>query len=366
MLAEVLHAEVDAYIAAFATERDEQRRRLVVRNGYHQPREVLTGAGEVTALWVSHTSTDPVNGERMRFSSAILPPWCRKTPKTTEVLTPLYSHGLSSGGFVPALGQFLGFSARLSVAVIADRAVRHAVDLGAPRRGRRQVTERRFRRHQVALGIADQILHDPLRLPLREGRASQKSGRNPNGSENRTYSGAGTTTFATTRPSSTPPGPRAPCPAAPQDLEALRQHRQRRGGRPSAANHTNRNRHHASTANTRSRLGCTRRSAGAHLATTPPGADHDDAPTATPASPRRPGGGSSGPIPHTTPARAAGSNRFARSDPASSPPTRPPARRRRRSYDPAVPPRRGTALLVPSDHPPRGLMRRPNDLAAPR
>src|SRR5690348_2975216 len=42
---------------------------------------------------------------------AILPPWCRKTPKVTEVLPLLYLHGLSSGDFAPALGQFLGSSA---------------------------------------------------------------------------------------------------------------------------------------------------------------------------------------------------------------------------------------------------------------
>ena len=38
MLAEALDAEVDAYIAAFAGERDENGRRLVVRNGYHPSR----------------------------------------------------------------------------------------------------------------------------------------------------------------------------------------------------------------------------------------------------------------------------------------------------------------------------------------
>jgi hypothetical protein len=44
MLAEALRAEVDAYIAGFAGKRDENGRRLVVRNGYHEPREVLTSA----------------------------------------------------------------------------------------------------------------------------------------------------------------------------------------------------------------------------------------------------------------------------------------------------------------------------------
>ena len=120
MLAEALQAEVDAYIAAFAAERDGNGRRLVVRNGYHQSREVLTSAGavEVTASWVNDKRTDPETGERKRFSSAILPAWARKTPKITEVLPLLYLHGLSTGDFVPALGQFLGSSAGLSAAVI--------------------------------------------------------------------------------------------------------------------------------------------------------------------------------------------------------------------------------------------------------
>ena len=120
MLAEALQAEVDAYIAAFAAERDANGRRLVVRNGSHQPREVLTSAGAVgvTAPRVNDKRTDPGTGERQRFSSAILPAWARKTPKITEVLPLLYLHGLSSGDFVPALGQFLGSSAGLSAAVI--------------------------------------------------------------------------------------------------------------------------------------------------------------------------------------------------------------------------------------------------------
>ena len=120
MLAEALRAEADAYIAAFAGEVDENGRRLVVRNGYHHPREVLTSAGavEVTVPRSSDRRTGPQTGERKRFSSAILPPWARKTPKITEMLPLLYLHGLSSGDFVPALGQFLGSAAGLSAAVV--------------------------------------------------------------------------------------------------------------------------------------------------------------------------------------------------------------------------------------------------------
>ncbi|WP_329056239.1 IS256 family transposase [Amycolatopsis sp. NBC_01488] len=120
MLAEALQAEVEAYIARFAGERDENGHRLVVRNGHHEPREVLTSAGavQVTAPRVNDKRIDPDTGERERFSSAILPPWARKTPKITEVLPLLYLHGLSSGDFVPALGQFLGSAKGLSGPVI--------------------------------------------------------------------------------------------------------------------------------------------------------------------------------------------------------------------------------------------------------
>jgi hypothetical protein len=77
---------------------------------------VLTSAGAVavTAPRVNDKRTNPDTGERQRFSSAILPPWVGKTPKITEVLPLLYLHGLSSGDFVPALGQFLGSSKGLS------------------------------------------------------------------------------------------------------------------------------------------------------------------------------------------------------------------------------------------------------------
>ncbi|MDP9843980.1 hypothetical protein J2853_003191 [Streptosporangium lutulentum] len=56
---------------------------------------------------INDKRVDAASGERKRFSSAILPPWCRKPPKVADVLPLLYLHGLSSGDFVPALEQFL-------------------------------------------------------------------------------------------------------------------------------------------------------------------------------------------------------------------------------------------------------------------
>ncbi|MGW1365437.1 IS256 family transposase, partial [Streptomyces chartreusis] len=120
MLAAALEAEVNTYIAELADQRDEDGRRLVVRNGYHQPRKVTTAAGtvEVKAPRVNDKRVDEASGERKRFASAILPPWCRKSPKISEVLPLLYLHGLSSGDFVPALEQFLGSAAGLSPATV--------------------------------------------------------------------------------------------------------------------------------------------------------------------------------------------------------------------------------------------------------
>src|ERR687898_1953638 len=118
MLAAALEAEVDDYLVAYAAERDEGGGRLVVRNGHARQREVLTAAGAipVRAPRVDDRRVDPETGERARFGSVILPPWCRRSPKVGEVLPLLYLHGLSTGDFVPALEAFFGSAAGLSAA----------------------------------------------------------------------------------------------------------------------------------------------------------------------------------------------------------------------------------------------------------
>ena len=120
MLAVALEAEVDAYVVAFADERDESGHRLVTRNGHAEPRTVTTVAGgiEIEAPRVNDRRVDEATGERQRFASVIVPPWCRKSPKVTEVLPLLYLHGMSSGDFAPALEEFFGSAAGLSPSVI--------------------------------------------------------------------------------------------------------------------------------------------------------------------------------------------------------------------------------------------------------
>ena len=125
MLAAALEAEVAAYIDAHADQFDENGRRLVVRNGHAVPRQVLTSSGavEVSTPRVNDKRVDEASGQRRRFGSAILPAWCRRSPKITEVLPLLYLHGLSSKDFVPALEGFLGTDAGLSAATITRLTV---------------------------------------------------------------------------------------------------------------------------------------------------------------------------------------------------------------------------------------------------
>jgi putative transposase len=120
MLAAALEAEVDAYVSGLVDEVDERGRRLVVRNGHAEPRQIQTGAGpvEVVAPRVNDRRVDEATGERRRFRSSIIPPWARKSPKVAEVLPLMYLHGMSSKDFAPALEEFFGSAAGLSASVV--------------------------------------------------------------------------------------------------------------------------------------------------------------------------------------------------------------------------------------------------------
>jgi transposase-like protein len=109
MLAAALEAEVAAYIEAHQYERDEGGHRLVVRNGKAQARTVTLGSGtvQVQAPRVDDRRVDET-GQRQRFTSQILPPYMRRSPKVAEVLPILYLRGLSTGDFREALPVLLG------------------------------------------------------------------------------------------------------------------------------------------------------------------------------------------------------------------------------------------------------------------
>lgn len=87
MLMAALEAEAAGYVERHRGQRDEQGRALVARNGRGQTRKVTLGAGtvELKAPRVNDRRRDG-QGQRQRFSSRILPPYMRRSPKVAEVL----------------------------------------------------------------------------------------------------------------------------------------------------------------------------------------------------------------------------------------------------------------------------------------
>lgn len=107
MLAEMIHAEVDDWLARHAEVRDERGRRQFVRNGYLPEREIATGVGSVKVKQPRVRDRRP-EGEAEPFSSKILPPYLRKTKSIEELIPWLYLKGVSTGDFSEALTALLG------------------------------------------------------------------------------------------------------------------------------------------------------------------------------------------------------------------------------------------------------------------
>src|SRR5271157_5452428 len=109
ILMAALEAEAADYVERQRHERDDEGRALVVHNGRAQARKLTLGVGtvELKVPRVNDRRRDE-QGYRRRFSSRILPPYMRRSPKVAEVLPILYLRGLSTGDFRPALEGLLG------------------------------------------------------------------------------------------------------------------------------------------------------------------------------------------------------------------------------------------------------------------
>ena len=109
MLAEAIENEVAEYLDRHACLRDEHGHRLVVRNGHLPARMIQTGIGsvEVRQPRVNDKRVDE-NGQQIRFSSKILPPYLRRTKSIDELIPWLYLKGISTGDFSQALQALLG------------------------------------------------------------------------------------------------------------------------------------------------------------------------------------------------------------------------------------------------------------------
>ena len=119
ILAEALAAEADAFVASFAEARLEDGRRRVVRHGSGPERAIQTGVGPIPVRRPKVRDRDPGAAEPVRFTSAILPRWARRTRSLDALLPILYLRGVSTGDFGEALAALLGRDApNLSPSVI--------------------------------------------------------------------------------------------------------------------------------------------------------------------------------------------------------------------------------------------------------
>jgi putative transposase len=100
-----IEQEVEEYIERNKACVDEKGRRQVVRNGHHPARKILSGNGqiEVEQPRVNDKRVD-ADGNRIRFTSKILPPYLRKTKVVEELVPWLYLKGISTGDFPEVLG----------------------------------------------------------------------------------------------------------------------------------------------------------------------------------------------------------------------------------------------------------------------
>ena len=114
LLAQAIKAEAEAFLAAMKDKRLPDGRERLVRHGYGLERLVQTGIGPVAVRRVKlrDRAAGEAGGERIRFTSAILPRWARRTRSLDALLPILYLRGVSMGDFQEALGALLAGTPR--------------------------------------------------------------------------------------------------------------------------------------------------------------------------------------------------------------------------------------------------------------
>jgi putative transposase len=121
LLAQAVEAEAEAFLAAMKGARLPDGRERVVRHGHAPERLVQTGIGPVPVRRAKLRDRGAgEGGERIRFTSAVLPRWARRTRSLDALLPVLYLRGISTGDFQEALAALLGKDApNLSPSVVA-------------------------------------------------------------------------------------------------------------------------------------------------------------------------------------------------------------------------------------------------------
>jgi len=108
LLAQAVEAEVAGFLGEHADKRTDDGRQRLVRHGHLPERSIMTGIGAIEVCVPRVRDRLSGTDDRIRFSSAILPPYARRS-KSLEVLIPiLYLKGISTGDLAEALSALLG------------------------------------------------------------------------------------------------------------------------------------------------------------------------------------------------------------------------------------------------------------------
>jgi transposase-like protein len=145
LLAQAVEAEAEAFLAEMKGARLPDGRERLVRHGHAPERLVQTGIGPVAARRVKLRDRGAGEGgaERIRFTSAILPRWARRTRSLDALLPVLYLRGVSTGDLQEALGALLGKDApNLSPSVVARLKAEWEADFALWQR--RDLSARRY------------------------------------------------------------------------------------------------------------------------------------------------------------------------------------------------------------------------------
>jgi transposase-like protein len=144
LLEQAIEAEVEAFLSGLKDRKLADGRDRVVRHGHGPERALQTGIGPVAVRRVKVRDRGAgTTGERIRFTSALLPRWARRTTSLDALLPLLYLRGISTGDFQEALGVLLGKDApNLSPAVIARLKEGWAADYA--RWQKRDLSARRY------------------------------------------------------------------------------------------------------------------------------------------------------------------------------------------------------------------------------
>src|SRR3954447_330727 len=145
LLAQAIEAAIETFLATMKDQRLADGRERLVRHGFGPERVIQTGIGPVAVRRVKlrDRGAAETGAARIRFTSAILPRWARRTPSLDALLPTLYLRGVSMGDFQEAFTALLGHDApNLSPSVIAR--LRGAWEADYMRWQRRDLSARRY------------------------------------------------------------------------------------------------------------------------------------------------------------------------------------------------------------------------------